>query len=104
VTTDTERLSRDVHPVDVVGDQLDSVYVNARVLVTSSRLLIFTATDGRIAEPVELALTEPIAASRGTLNGGRLELQTEVGTVWVNPGRGCGCGSPLKAMARPLDW
>ena len=106
VVTDAERLVRDVHPAEVLmadGELLRGV----RAFVTSRRLLIFTARpDGSIERPRRLAVEQPcsVPASRGTLVGS-LECRLADGsTVWINRGRGCGCGSPLKALAPPVPW
>lgn len=103
-----ERLHRDVHPAEVLLAD-GTLHRDVRVFVTSRRLLAFKATPaGRVEPCLELALAEPcsVAANRGTLTGsGRLEaILADGGSVWVNRGHGCGCGSPLKALAPPVPW
>lgn len=100
----TERLLRDVHPAEVlVGERLIR---DARVFLTSRRLLVFTAGSAGIERALEIEVRQPcgVDANRGTLQG-RLEIPLpDDTTVLVNPGRGCGCGSPLKALGPPVGW
>lgn len=82
------------------------VLTKARVFVTSHRLLAYQVVEGSIVQVVDLPLVDPygVPADRGTLTAGRLECVTPEGTAWVNRGRGCGCGSPLKALGLPVPW
>jgi hypothetical protein len=100
-----EILRRDVHPAEILMPSGD-VLTACRVWVTSHRLLASRAVKGQIERVVDLALAEPfsVPADRGTLNNGQLECRTIEGTAWVNRGRGCGCGSPLKALGPPVPW
>ena len=77
----------------------------ARVFVTSHRLLAWAKGPERIGivVDVELAQAESIEANRGTLSGS-LQIETTDGTVYINKGRGCGCHSPLKALPAPCPW
>ena len=106
VPTTTERLLRDYHPIDVTqaGDVLA---VGARVFVTTSALLVYQADGQRNVVLTHTIPLDPAAlprGDRGTLRGA-LDLLTPDGTVvWLNRARGCGCGSPLKAMVRPAEW
>ena len=102
-----ETLARDVFPAEVLmpdGTLLQGV----RVFVSSHRMLVFSANRERVidlAAAVDLSESHSIAPDRGTLpNAARLEIRTSEGTAWVNRGRGCGCGSPLKALASPISW
>lgn len=104
---DVELLRRDVHPAEVLlpdGTLLSSV----RVFVTSRRLVAFKAgNEGEISRVLDLALEQPcsVPASRATLGQGALEAKlADGGTAWINRGHGCGCGSPLKALAPPVGW
>lgn len=106
--TDTpELLRRDVHPAEVaLGPE---ILTGVRVFVTSKRLLAFRATaQGRIELALDEPLSEPcsVPASRATLGQGqRLEARLADGrTAWINRGSGCGCGSPLKALAAPVPF
>jgi hypothetical protein len=104
---DVERLVRDIDPAEVLlpdGRLLSSV----RVFVTSTRLLAFKAgNEGGITLALDLPLEQPcsVPASRATLGQGALEARLADGsTAWINRGHGCGCGSPLKALAPPVSW
>jgi hypothetical protein len=102
-----ERLLRDVHPVEVtIGDR---VILAARVFVTDHRVVVYReggAHDGRkrpdIAFSAVVTGDAPIA-NRGSLTG-PLAVQTDVGTVRINRGRGCGCHSVLKALGPVAKW
>lgn len=100
-----ELLVRDVHPAEItIGDE---VVTDVRVFVTDRRLVAYRAVQGEIVKALELSLAQPcsVPASRGTLTGGRLEAHLADGrTAWINRGSGCGCGSPLKALAAPVPW
>lgn len=101
------RLLRDYHPVDVtVGG--DVLAVGARVFVTDVALLVYQADDQRQVvrtHAIPLATDNLPRADRSSLRGAALDLMTDEGNqVWVNTGRGCGCGSPLRIMERPLLW
>jgi hypothetical protein len=104
-----ERLCRDVFPAEVLlpGGRLIQ---GCRVFVTSSRVLVYQASERQIELAAEFELTDPINASRSTLQGGRLELHGPDGTSWVNQGRGCGCHSPLRDVwpmdseGAPIAW
>jgi hypothetical protein len=102
-----ELLRRDVHPADVLLPG-ETLLRDVRVFVTSRRLLVYgTTPEGGIERRATLALKEPcsVPASRATLGNGRLEVHlADGGTAWVNRGQGCGCGSPLKALAAPVPW
>lgn len=103
---DAERLVRDVHPAELLmPDQ--TLLRDVRVFITSRRLVAFAArADGSIERAVDVELEQPcsVPASRASLTGS-LEARTADGqTVWVNRGRGCGCHSPLKALAPPVPW
>lgn len=102
-----EKLHRDVHPAEVAiaGHLLTGV----RVFVTSERLLAYRArADGSIERVLAERLEQPcsVPPSRASLPAnGRLEARLADGrTAWINRGQGCGCGSPLKALAAPVTW
>ena len=103
-----EVLLRDVHPAQVVMPD-GSIVRGARVFVTSRRALIY-GVDLATREVLvvgDLAITEPgiIPPGKGTLGPSEsLELRTPVGTAWLTRDRGCGCGSPLKALSAPVGW
>lgn len=101
-----ERLVRDVHPAEVSLPD-GRVLTGLRVFVTNRRLFAYHATpDRRIERALLLDLAQPcsVPASRNTLQGA-LEVRLADGTTaWVNRGRGCGCSSPLKALASPMSW
>lgn len=106
-TTDVaaERLHRDLGNVQVtIGPQL--VAARARVFVTDRRVLVYVATEDRkveLAEDVAI-LGDPPERNRGTLGGGRVFIETADGPLTIAPAGGCGCGSPLKSMTRPVAW
>jgi hypothetical protein len=104
-TADDEVLVRDVFPADVL--LADGRLVReAHVFVTSSRMLVWTKTAaGAINDPIEIAVAAQVAPSRNTLGiNETLHIETATGTAHVNRAQGCGCGSPLKALAAPADW
>jgi hypothetical protein len=111
-----ELLRRDVHPAEVLLPD-GRLLLDARVFVTDRRLLVWKAGDAGVRQVLEMPLAaEAPAASRQSLNGGNLELVvrevaqagkgtlSRQATVLVNQGHGCGCGSPLKALAAPVSW
>lgn len=99
-----ELLVRDVHPAEIlIGEQL---LTGVRVFVTSRRLIAYQARQGVIDKVLDSELEQPcsVARERGTLVG-RVEARLADGTVaLINRGHGCGCGSPLKALAPPVGW
>jgi hypothetical protein len=101
-----EVLARDVFPAEIALPD-GQVVTGARAFVTSHRLIAYVVTgDRRIVRAVNLDLTVPgaVEASRNTLVAGQLECPVAGGSAWVNRGRGCGCGSPLNALASPVPW
>lgn len=102
-----EKLIRDVHPADVLLPD-GRMVTGARVFVTSHRLLAYNVQGhGDIVQALDVELEQPgtVPASRGTLGNGRLEARLADGsTAWINRGAGCGCHSPLKALAAPVKW
>lgn len=102
---DGEVLRRDVHPADVLMPD-GQMLTGLRVFVTSHRLLGYRASPA-IEKVLDLPLVNPfcVPAQHGTLSHSeRLEMQVDGGHAWVNRGTGCGCGSPLKALAPPVTW
>jgi len=101
-----ERLVRDVHPAEVSLPD-GRVLTGVRAFITTSRMLVYRATaDRRIERALELELADPcsVPASRNSLRGALEVRLADGGTAWVNRGRGCGCHSPLKALAAPVSW
>ncbi len=99
-----ELLRRDIHPAEVLMPSGELIR-EARVFVTTERVLAWKMREGRVQQVLALELAgDPPPASRQSLNGGQLELQCAEGVLFVNQGAGCGCGSPLKALAPPLAW
>jgi len=106
-------MRRDVHPAEVSLPD-GSIVTGARVFVTSHRLLAWKVTQerrgtelGKIEQVVNLRIEDPfsVVASRNTLLSTQtIEVETTEGTAYVNRGRGCGCHSPLKALAAPVPW
>ena len=99
-------LLRDYHPVDVTraGEVLA---VGARVFVTEDAALVYVADDHRNPVLVHSIALDPgraPRADRGTLRGSLDLLDADGRQVWLNRARGCGCGSPLKVMSRPVSW
>lgn len=95
----TERLHRDLFPVDIVLDD-QVVATGARCFLTSSRALVYVEGGGMFT----VEISEPPEPSKAALTTGRLEVPTNLGPMWINKGRGCGCHSPLKIMPRPVEW
>jgi hypothetical protein len=121
-----ELLRRDVYPAEILMPD-GSMLTGVRVFVTTHRLLAYQVQNRTIKRVVDLELVEPesVPLDRQTLGRGRLECRVYVpcidevreedeqviaegnmvvGTAWVNQGRGCGCGSPLKALKAPCGW
>lgn len=100
-----ERLHRDLHPAECSLPD-GRVLRDVRVFVTSSRLLAFQANAGKIEPLLDLTLEQPcsVPRSRGSLVGALEVRLADGGTVWVNRGSGCGCGSPLLALSAPVGW
>lgn len=108
ISNKDETLCRDVYPAEVALPD-GSVLTNVRVFATTHRLLVFKDGAGRTIEPIidePLVHVGSVPASMDTLRpgAGRLECTLNSGTAWVNAGRGCGCGSPLKALSSPIPW
>jgi hypothetical protein len=111
--SDVELLRRDIHPAEILMPS-GALVREARVFVTTDRVLVYRRVDGTIVKEYELPLADPgiVPAQRGSLNGGRLEMTCRFALsdgeqllpVIVNQGAGCGCGSPLKALAPPVGW
>lgn len=102
----SEVLCRDVHPADLALPD-GSMLRNVRVFITTDRVIAYQATpDRKVKKVLEEALTvrAAVSASRGTLQGGRLECPVLGGSIFVNRAQGCGCSSPLKALAVPVGW
>lgn len=97
---DVELLRRDIHPAEVLTPD-GSVLTKCRVFVTNRRLIVYKAVGTPLVD-VEIE-PDSVPADRGSLFG-QLECVASTGTYWVNRGRGCGCGSPLKAMGAPVPW
>lgn len=104
-TAAVERMHRDLFPCDVTLDG-HVVATNARVFVTSGRLLVYKAEERRCVlafqSPLQRGAPE-IQRDRASLVG-RLEVSTSSGVVYLNRSRGCGCGSPLRVLPRPVGW
>lgn len=103
---DGEVLRREVHPAEVLMPD-GSMVRDCKVFITSHRMLVYERGEGRsIRLTHDLELSDPfsVPANKGTLDGGQLECATPDGTAWVNKARGCGCGSPLKALSSPVPW
>lgn len=104
-----EVLRRDIHPAEVLLPD-GKLLLDARVFVTTERVLVWKVKEGRVQQVLERPLRAgvEIPASRQSLNGGRLEVGCELDgekeLLTINQGHGCGCGSPLKALAAPVPW
>lgn len=99
--TDDEVLRQDVFPAEVLLPD-GTVLSGVRVFATSHRLVVYGENPVGPVLVEELETPWSIEAHMGTLFG---QLQCDLasgGTAWVNRGRGCGCGSVLKALAAPL--
>lgn len=98
-----ERLRRDLFPCDVTLEG-DLFARGARVFITDTEALVYTANaDRTIAGPTRIELIDPPATFRGLFIG-RIDLETEAGTMHLNRAKGCGCHSPLKALPEPVAW
>jgi hypothetical protein len=97
-----ELLRRDLFPMELSFSD-GRVVKEARVFITTYRLLAWTIENSTIQVVADIELTESVEANRGTLPGS-LAVETTEGTVYVNKGRGCGCHSPLKGLSAPVPW
>lgn len=107
-----ERLHRDLFPVDVTLDGA-VVAMTARVFITNQRVLVYAVrvahgTGVTAATRPEMRVTSfhaqsDVVRDRSTLSG-HLDVDTERGTLHINRSHGCGCGSPLRAVAKPVSW
>lgn len=101
-----EELHRDYWPAEVTWENADdasTVYRQARVFVTSRRVVLVALAHGRPSIEVEADLI-PEARTvwhRNGVQGGRSSIVTSAGTFHVTAAHGCGCGSPLRAIPLP---
>jgi hypothetical protein len=87
-----------------LDDRSGVLFLGCRVFVTSARVVAWHENRGRLAIVLDEPHTSTVQPDRGTLRT-TLDLQVADGVVWVNRGsRGCGCGSPLKAISPPVGW
>ena len=102
-----EVLARDIHPAEVLMPD-GALVSGARVFITSHRIIAWVAgTDRRVEVRLQAPLMEARSVEPSMNDLGvneRLAVELESGTAFVNRGRGCGCGSPLKALAAPVPW
>ena len=97
---------RDVHPAEVVLSD-GRVLTGVRAFLTTQRLIVWKLNASKECEKViEMSVKfTDVQASRSTLGAGeRLEVFSDEATAIINRGRGCGCGSPLKALSTPIRW
>ena len=97
---------RDVHPAEVLLKD-GTLITGARVFLTNERCIVWALDQKRsIVNRVEFEITETDAtASRSTMQEGeRFEVFGLTQGLTINKGQGCGCGSPLKALAPPINW
>ena len=98
---------RDIHPAEVVTKK-GAVLTGARVFLTNKRCAVWVADreSGRLSKPIEFEVVESDAVpSRNTLGEGeRIEVVGLVEGLIINKGKGCGCGSKLKALNPPINW
>jgi hypothetical protein len=103
LAVDDEVLARDVFPAEVLMP--DGRVLIGRAFITSHRLVVWREHPRGVLDGEDAYLAEPgsVARDRGSLVG-RLQIELDSGTAVVNRGRGCGCGSPLKALSAPVPW
>jgi hypothetical protein len=100
----TEILARDCFPVETYAVHIAAAPIHpTRVFVTSERIQVWSEVDRQPVLLTEAKITEPVERDRGTLQG-QIKVETELGPIFVTKGRGCGCGSSLRALSRPCDW
>jgi hypothetical protein len=98
-----ERLVRDHFPTECLLPD-GSPVKEARVFVTSERVIVWTRGEGfRPRVAYSAPLTTQVERDRGSLRT-TLVVETEDGRLYVNKARGCGCGSVLKALGPPVAW
>jgi hypothetical protein len=98
---------RDIHPAEVALKD-GTVLTGVRVFVTTERCVVWTEdkTVGKVRKALEFVVFESDATpSRSTMGAGeRFEVIGLTDGIIINKGRGCGCGSPLKALTPPVNW
>jgi hypothetical protein len=105
--SDDERMVRDVFPAEVVFTD-GTVLTGVRVFVTTERCMIWALDDKKELVNVHALYntTTDAKPSRNTLQEGeRVAIDVDnLQRLVVNKGRGCGCGSKLKALSPPINW
>ena len=104
---DGELLVRDIFPAEVL-EVGGSLITKVRVFITTHRMIVWHEQyKGVPAKLLEVNLAEPfsVASQQAKLGyGERIEVATMTRGFIINQGRGCGCGSVLKALPRPAEW
>lgn len=105
---DDEILCRDVYPAEVLEVGNDSLMTKVRVFITSHRMIVWRADgNGTPGIYLEVKLAEPFSVSQCQAKLGtneRIEVATLTKGFIINQGRGCGCGTKLKALGQPAPW
>jgi hypothetical protein len=101
----TDQLLRDLHPAELTMPD-GQHHTGVRVFITTRRLIAYQMTGTGMTRIADLELADnQVSYSRHQLKAGEnLVVAISDGDVFVNRGRGCGCGSPLKALGRPAAW
>lgn len=101
----TETLHRDIYPAETFAPDVSEHPTHTRVFVTSSRVQVWRETaDGGPELMLDEAITGEVPQRDRSTQFGELRIETARGPVYVTQGRGCGCGSPLKALDAPGAW
>ena len=102
-----EFLVRDIHPAEVLLPD-GKLLTRCRVFVTSKRVQVWRENLQRMPFlEVEITLADPdsVVESKATMmRNDRLEIVGLHGHAYINKGRGCDCGSSLKALSAPASW
>ena len=97
---------RDIYPAEVY-ETGKGVMTRVRAFVTTRRLIVWGLDrTGAMEKKLEVELAEPPGAfaSKAVDAKDHIEVATLTRGFIINRGRGCGCGSPLKALGVPVPW
>lgn len=100
-------MCRDIFPAELLEVGTSTPLLKCRVQITSHRMLVWQEHDGVPDLVLEVDLAE-----RGSVFEGRaklapnahIDITTTTTGYFVNQGRGCQCGSALKALGLPAPW
>jgi hypothetical protein len=93
-----------VFPAEVLLSD-GSLLIGVRAFVTTERLIVWREFEGQSPGIVlEMRLAEPGSIQPSHDQSERVEIAGLTSWAILNRGRGCGCGSKLKALGSPVPW